>query len=459
MISDETIAAISTPIGEGAIAIVRISGPQAISLANKLFLGKVSLSAVPSHSLHHGKIVNPRTGQLIDEVLVSVMKAPGTYTAEDMVEINCHGNLLITRNILELLLDIGARPATPGEFTRRAFLNGRIDLAEAEAVIDVIRSKADLSLKVALDQLKGGLSENCAEIRQDLIQALSVVEAGLDFSDQVLDLNNCDEVLPPLKRAEEIISRLLCGARFGQQLREGFLVVIVGRSNVGKSSLFNALLQANRAIVTDIPGTTRDTISEQVELEGIPIRLVDTAGFHASPSLVEEEGIRRTRQQIDSADLLLVLLDSSTALRKEDRWLLQETEKHTKLLVINKIDLPNILDIGKLKGLSVPQKKIRTSAKRGDGIEDLAKIIRETMMNGQGRDVTEPIVTGVRHQQALKTTLRNIRRARRKVKRGGEEELLAADLREALSTLGQITGETCNEEILEHIFSHFCVGK
>lgn len=459
MILDETIAAISTPIGEGAIAIVRISGPKAIALADKLFLGKTRLSAAPTHSLHHGKIINPRTGQLIDEVLVSVMKAPGTYTAEDMVEINCHGSLLITRNILELLLDIGARLASPGEFTRRAFLNGRIDLAEAEAVIDVIRSKADLSLKIALDQLKGGLSENLAEIRRNLIQALSAVEAGLDFSDQALDLDAHDEVLQPLKRAEEIMSRLLSGARIGQQLREGFLVVIAGRPNVGKSSLFNALLQDNRAIVTDIPGTTRDTICEQVEMAGIPIRLVDTAGFHASSGLVEKEGIRRTRQQIDSADLLLIMLDGSAALRKEDRWLLRETEKHTRLLVINKIDLPSILDIRKLRGLSVPKKKIWTSATRGDGIEDLAKTIRETMLNGQGPDVSEPIVTRVRHQQALKASLRSIRRARRTVKKGAEEEILAVDLREALSTLGQITGETYNEEILEQIFSQFCVGK
>ncbi|KPL18997.1 MAG: hypothetical protein AMJ92_05380 [candidate division Zixibacteria bacterium SM23_81] len=459
MILEETIVAISTPIGEGAIAIVRISGPRAIALADKLFLGKVSLSAVPSHSLHHGKIVNPKTGALIDEVLVSVMKAPNTYTAEDMVEINCHGSILITRNILELVLDIGARLATPGEFTRRAFLNGRIDLAEAEAVIDVIRSKADLSLKVALDQLKGDLSGNFAEIRRNIIQALSVVEAGLDFSDQVSDIDACDEVLQPLKKAEKIITRLLCGSRIGQQLREGFVVVIVGRTNVGKSSLFNALLQTNRAIVTDIPGTTRDSISEQIELAGIPVRLVDTAGFHASSGIVEKEGIKRTRQQIESADLLLLMLDGSDALRKEDRCLLRETEKHSRLLVINKIDLPNLLDIGRLRGLPVPQKKIRTSAKRGDGIGDLAKIIRETMLNGQGPDVSEPIVTRVRHQQALKTTLRDIRRARRKVKRGGEEELLAVDLQEALSTLGQITGETCNEEILEHIFSQFCVGK
>lgn len=459
MVLKDTIAAVSTPVGEGAIAIVRLSGPQAIAIADQVFTGKDELSEAPSHSLHHGRVVDPHAGRLIDEVLVSLMRAPTSYTGEDMVEINCHGGLLITRTILELVLDSGARLATPGEFTKRAFLNGRMDLAQAEAVVDVIRSKADLSLKVALEQLGGELSKDIGEIRQSLVDALALVETELDFSDQELEASAREHALLPLKKAERIATRLLEGARVGQQLREGFTVVIVGRPNVGKSSLFNALLRANRAIVTAIPGTTRDTISEQIDLDGIPLWIVDTAGLHASEGLVEKEGVRRTRLQMDCADLLLVLLDGSEPLQEEDRQILQETEGRKGFVVINKCDLPKVLDFKALHGLQPFRRKFRTSAKKGDGLGDLARAIRRELFNGQGPDLIEPLVSRVRHQEALKSAAENICRARSELATGANEELVAVDLREALSALGQITGETCNEEILNRIFSQFCVGK
>jgi tRNA modification GTPase len=459
MVLEDTIAAISTPVGEGAIAIVRMSGPQAIAIADKLFMGKAKLEVSPSHSLQHGGIVDSRSNQAIDEVLVSVMRAPTTYTGEDMIEINCHGGLLVTRKILELTLDSGARLATPGEFTKRAFLNGRMDLAQAEGVVDLIRSKANLSMRVALDQLRGDLSREIGKIRQRLIEALALVEVELDFSDQELDANAREQALLALERAGEIASQLLRGFRIGRQLREGFSVVIVGRPNVGKSSLFNAILKSNRAIVTHIPGTTRDTICEQLEMEGIPIRLVDTAGLHASRGLVEKEGVRRTREQMSSADFLIVLLDGSEPLRKEDQRILQETKDRERFVVINKTDLPSALDVEELEKQSLCRIRLFVSAKQGDGICNLARGIRKKLLDGQGPDVTEPLVSRVRHQEALKRVAKNIQRAGRELTKGTNEELVAVDLREAVSNLGQITGETYNEEILEHIFSQFCVGK
>ncbi len=459
MVLNDTIAAISTPVGEGAIAIVRTSGPRSIVMADRLFRGKNKLSAVHSHTVHHGQVVDPETGQVVDDVLVSLMKGPATYTGEDLVEINCHGGQLVTQKILQLVIRSGARLASPGEFTRRAFLNGRLDLAQAEAVVDLIRSKADVSLKVAMRQLSGGLSKDIAEIRRNLIDALALVETEIDFTDQELGIEAGDQAIVAMGGAEKIICRLLSGASIGEKLREGYTVVIVGRPNVGKSSLFNAMLQTNRAIVTEIPGTTRDTISESIELEGIPLRLVDTAGLHAGQGLVEREGVRRTRQQMSSADLLLVLLDGSESIRREDRRILKETESQRVFIVVNKIDLERVLDLKDLEKMLPSGRVFYTSAKQGDGLGDVAKAIKKELFNGHEPDVSEALVSNVRHRDALQGALENTCRARRQITASNKEELAAVDLREALSALGEITGETCNEEILDNIFSQFCVGK
>ncbi len=446
-------------MGEGAIAIVRMSGPRAIAIADRIYVGKEKLADVSSHTLHHGKIIKPRSDQIIDEVLVAVMRAPNSYTGEHLVEINCHGGILITAKILQLTVDYGARLAAPGEFTRRAFLNGRVDLAQAEAVVDLIRSKAELSLRAAMEQLSGGLSREIGEIRQQVLNALVTVEAELDFSDQDLEINGRKEALEALMKAQKISSRLLREARMGRHLREGFAVVIVGRPNVGKSSLFNALLKSERAIVTHLPGTTRDTIGESMDLEGVPIQLVDTAGLHPCEGLIEREGLRRTQQQMARADLLLVLLDASEALRKEDQQVLEETEARERLLVINKVDLPAGIEVEELKAVCAKEEGFLASAKRGDGLEELRKAIPKKLIDGKWADKMEPMLSRIRHQEALKRSQRNIRRAYRGLAEGIDGELVAVDLRAALESLGEITGEVYNEEILEGIFSQFCVGK
>jgi tRNA modification GTPase len=457
--TEDTIAAISTPPGEGAIAIVRLSGRQAIPIADKLFRGKHRLVDVSSHTLHHGRMIDPQTGQEADEVLVAVMRAPATYTAEDVVEINCHGGALLAGRLLQLSTRHGARLAAPGEFTRRAFLNGRIDLLQAEAVADVIRSKAEMSLKVAHNQLRGGLSARLEKIRHNLLESLAQVEAGLDFSDQDLPDDMTEGARRPLVAAGEEVSRLLQWAGFGRHLREGFSVVLVGRPNVGKSSLFNALLQMDRAIVTPVPGTTRDIISEEISLGGLPVKMVDTAGLHAVEGLVEKEGVRRTREQMATADLLIIVLDGSEAMRPEDESILRETHSSRSLVIINKIDLPSALGRGWPDEEVLSRRILRASAARGDGMAGVSEAIVKALHNGHGPDAAEPVVTALRHQEALCKAEDRIRKAMEGFSNGTGEELVAADLRAALQAVGEITGQTCDEEVLDRIFSRFCVGK
>jgi tRNA modification GTPase len=479
MNTDETIAAVSTPPGEGAIAIVRISGAQAIPIADGLFRGKQKLPGMVSRTLHHGRLVDPRDDEVVDEVMVAVMRAPDTFTGEDIVEINCHGGLLLTRRILELVVRGGARLAEPGEFTRRAFLNGRLDLLQAEAVADVIRSRADRSLKMAQQQLGGGLSDKINGLKEALVTALSLVEAELDFSDrEFFEQDLCDQertdrhpvggyrpagageqILAAMDAARKGLSGLLSGARFGRQLRDGFGVVLVGRPNVGKSSLFNALLQEDRAIVMPAPGTTRDTISEQASLNGLPVRLVDTAGLHAADGQVEKEGVRRTRQQMESADLLVIVLDASERAQPEDRRILEETDHSKGLVVVNKIDLPERLNREGLEGLISQRRTVRTSAVRGDGIEEVGRAIGRELFNGQGPDLSEPLVTSLRHQEALERSADMIQKARQRLTSGGHQELVAEELRGAIGSLEEIIGGRYSEEVLDRIFSQFCIGK
>ncbi|MFC1683000.1 tRNA uridine-5-carboxymethylaminomethyl(34) synthesis GTPase MnmE [Candidatus Zixiibacteriota bacterium] len=456
---ENTIAAISTPRGEGAIAIVRISGSGAIAVADGVFQGKMKLEQAQSHTLLHGTIGTARGDQGLDEVLVSLMRAPATYTGEDMVEINCHGGVLITRKVLELVLDHGARLATPGEFTRRAFLNGRLDLAQAEAVADVISSRAESSLKMAQRLLSGVLSKEIGEIRQGLVEALSLVEADLDFSDQEFDLNVLQEAGPLLEEAESRIEQLLDGASLGQHLRDGFNVVIVGRPNVGKSSLFNSLLRCSRAIVTHVPGTTRDVISEPIGLDGLPLRLVDTAGLHASEGLVEKEGIRRTRKEMSQADLLLFVMDGSELILEEDRQILEETGDQAGLVVINKIDLPQKSSEQELEALLGGRRQIRASAKEGVGIDEVTKAISEALLNGNSLNGASPLVSRVRHSEALQRAGRKTKEALQQLNKGSGGEIIAIELREGLGALDEITGQTFRQEILDRIFSQFCVGK
>jgi len=456
---EETIAAISTPPGEGAIAIVRLSGNRAISLADEVFRGNCALSEAGSHTLHHGSVFDPRDGRAIDDVLAAVMRAPKSYTGEDMVEVSCHGGVLVTGKILQLLLRQGARLAAPGEFTRRAYLNGRMDLLQAEAVAEVIRSKSDLGLEIAQRQLKGGCSQRVESIRQDLVKALALIEAGLDFSDQELPAGMVERAQGPLMESREALAELLQGATFGRQLQEGFSVVLVGRPNVGKSSLFNALLGSNRVIVDAAPGTTRDSVSEQVTLQGLPVRLVDTAGLRDAVGTVEQEGVQRARRQMEGADLLVVILDGSERLTPEDSDILGQTADRQRLVVINKVDLPRALDEGPTGEMDVSRPLIETSAVYGQGIDTAIEAIGKALSNGNGMGGETPLVATMRHREILEQVLEAVRRAERGACNGAGEELIAEDVRRALEALSGMAGRTSDQEVLDQIFSTFCVGK
>jgi len=457
--SDDTIVAISTPRGEGALAIVRMTGCQAIPMADGVFQGHRALREATSHTVHHGLIIDPRGDRAIDDVLLSVMRAPGTYTGEDMIEISCHGGVLVTGKILQLLLRQGARLAAPGEFTRRAYLNGHMDLLQAEAVAEVIRSKTDAGLEAAQRQLRGGCSDRLKSIRRDLIESLALVEAGLDFSDQELPEDVAGRAGEPLSRSREALSKLLQGAQLGRQLREGFTVALVGRPNVGKSSLFNALLGSDRVIVAPTPGTTRDTVSEQISLKSLPVKMVDTAGLHAAAEQVDQEGVRRTRQQMEAADLLIVILDGSEPLQPEDIEILEETKGQKGLVLINKIDLPRMLAGRDMGGMGDSRPLIEASAKRGDGIDAAADVIGAALRNGHGNGAENPLVATLRHQEILRQALEAVRRAGRGMRAGAGEELVAEDIRDALSAMAEMTGPAGGQEVLDQIFHTFCVGK
>lgn len=457
---NDTIAAISTPQGEGGISIVRLSGPDSIRIVESIFrpARRKKLSRIKSHTLTYGHIIDPSTGEVVDEVLVSVMRAPHTYTREDVVEINCHGGALVTRKLLELVLERGARLAEPGEFTKRAFLNGRIDLSQAEAVIDLIRAKTELSLKVAASMLSGELSRKVGGMREELLNLLAEVEASVDFPDEDLDF------LPPqeLKKRMEAVARemeeLLRTADEGRILREGVKAVIAGKPNVGKSSLLNRLLREERAIVTDIPGTTRDSIEEYLNIGGIPIRIVDTAGIRVTDDPVEREGVRRSVKQIELADLVIAMFDASQPLSEEDMELVRLISEKTALVVLNKIDLPLRIDVKKLQELT-GRRPIGISALKEIGLDELKNEMIKLITHGRVPLSESPIAINARHKDALKRALESLRLAIESVDRGMPPEIVAVDLRGALDCLGEITGAVTTEEVLDRIFSQFCIGK
>ena len=451
---DDTIAAISTPLGEGGIGIVRMSGPRARAILERIFVpGRARKPCLTPNRLHYGHIVDPETGTVIDEVLVSFMPAPRTYTRQDVAEINCHGGIVPLRQTLELCLRLGARLARPGEFTLRAFLNGRIDLAQAEAVLDVVRAKTEASLRVAMEQLRGRLSREVRRVRARVVEVLAHLEACLDFPE--------DEIPPldvgrALAEVEESLRKLLASADRGMIYRQGARATIVGRPNVGKSSLLNALLRFERAIVTPIPGTTRDTLEETVNLKGIPLVLVDTAGIAESQDPIERLGIERSRQALARSDLALMVVDGSEPLREEDWLIAQLVRDRPALLVINKIDLPQRADVSSF----LPHlRRVRVSALTGEGLEDLEEALAEAILAGEVLTSEEPLVSNPRHKDAIRRALESVREARRSHERGMAEDFVTIDLRAAAHALGEITGETVTEDVVEAIFSNFCIGK
>ncbi len=454
----DTIAAISTPPGEAGLGIVRLSGPWAAAIARKIFRPHRPHASWRSHQLYLGQIIDPQ-GEIIDEVLLSWMQAPHTYTRQDVVEINCHSGYGVLARLLSLVLDQGARLAQPGEFTLRAFLSGRIDLTQAEAVLEVIRARTDASLQVAAGHLQGSLGRSLVQIREALLDLLARVEAALDFPEEAEELS--PEILEEGLAAQTgALKRLAATYREGRLLREGLLTVIAGRPNAGKSSLLNRLLDLDRAIVTEIPGTTRDLIEEVITLGGIMVRLSDTAGLRPPRDRLEELGIQRTRERLAQADLVLYLLDGSAPLSREDRETLEELAGRRALAVINKVDLPLVLRESDLQGVtSLPL--VHISALTGQGIEALKQTMVDLALGG-GLKLTGELITQARHHQHLENCLAYLAQARGLLAGypiAPAWELVALELREAIRELGEITGQEVGDEVLERIFSEFCLGK
>ena len=474
MTLDDTIAAIATPLGEGGLAVVRISGPQTLAVADKSFLpvGKNSLkpSAATTHTIHYGKIVRPKQnlnslapaggegrgeGQIVDEVLLAVMRAPHTFTREDTVEFTCHGGILPAKLVLDTLLENGARLAEPGEFTRRAFLNGCIDLAQAEAVADLIHSRTELALAAANEQLAGKLSRRINQLRDELMRTLAHVEAHIDFPDEDIGPDTREQLLGRLARGVAFMDQLLRTANEGQILRRGIRGAIIGPPNAGKSSLLNQLLGRDRAIVSPIPGTTRDTIEETANIRGLPVVFVDTAGLREARDELELEGIRRSRQTLGQAEFLLHVFDVSGPLTQADANYLAEFAAKKRILVRNKIDLPCRLQFP--PGFAGPVADV--CCLTGQGIEALKDAIKELAWSGEIKTEMLEVMINSRHQDALNRARAATLRATDALASDRTLELVAMDLRIAVNAIGEIVGKTATEDLLDMIFSQFCIGK
>jgi tRNA modification GTPase len=461
----DTICAIATPPGEGGIGIVRVSGEKAVDVAAGLVALKsgVPLASAAGHALHRADLFGTEDASRtpIDDALVAVMRAPKSYTGEDVVEFQCHGSALILRTICEALARAGARLAEPGEFTKRAFLNGRLDLAQAEAVLDTIRARTASGLRIAQEQLRGALSKDLEAIREPLIRLLAHVEAGIDFVEEDIALVPTAELLAGIRTAHDAVGRLLAHSREGRILREGVTAAIIGRPNVGKSSLLNALLRTDRAIVAAIPGTTRDVLEETLNIRGIPVRLLDTAGIRQTDDPVEQEGVRRSEAAIEQADLLLIVLDASTPLSVDDRRLLDRhlaNRDKARVVILNKTDLPCRLD----KPITAPDEHsavVHLSAKTGEGLDELRDRIRTLFVRPDFEVRETALVTYLRHQAALQRALEALTAGLASVETAAAGELIAMDLRAAIDALGEITGAVSTDDILDRIFRDFCIGK
>ncbi|OCL28441.1 tRNA uridine(34) 5-carboxymethylaminomethyl synthesis GTPase MnmE [Orenia metallireducens] len=456
----DTIAAISTAIGEGGIGIIRVSGPEAIEIVDRIFKsvkGK-SLSKVDTYTAHYGHIVDS-TDEVVDEVITLVMKSPKTYTTEDIVEINCHGGMVPLRKVLDLVLKEGARLADPGEFTKRAFLNGRIDLAQAEAIIDLIRSQTETGLRVAINQLEGGLSQKVGDIRQELIKLLAHLEATIDFPEDEIEDFNSDELSDRIDRIAKKVKELLKTSQKGKILKEGIETAIIGRPNVGKSSLLNALVREKRAIVTDIPGTTRDIIEEVINIDGIPVKIIDTAGIRDTEDLVEKIGVERSEEFLNRADLVLLVLDAHQGITAEDRKLMDSIKDKDAVIIANKLDLDNRLDFSEIEE-SLPNKPVvKTAAVEDQGIDELEDVISNLVFSGEVKNEDQTLITNMRHKNALDRAYQMLLDVKKTFELDLPNDFITIDLRAALEAVGEITGDTIGEDIIDQIFADFCLGK
>ncbi|EVW69665.1 tRNA modification GTPase mnmE [Staphylococcus aureus S11444] len=456
----DTITSISTPMGEGAIGIVRLSGPQAVEIADKLYKGKHLLNDVPSHTINYGHIIDPESKEVVEEVMVSVLRAPKTFTREDIIEINCHGGILTINRVLELTMTYGARMAEPGEFTKRAFLNGRIDLSQAEAVMDFIRSKTDRASKVAMNQIEGRLSDLIKKQRQSILEILAQVEVNIDYPeyDDVEDATT-EFLLEQSKEIKQEINRLLDTGAQGKIMREGLSTVIVGKPNVGKSSMLNNLIQDNKAIVTEVAGTTRDVLEEYVNVRGVPLRLVDTAGIRETEDIVEKIGVERSRKALSQADLILFVLNNNEALTQEDYTLYEVVKNEYVIVIVNKMDLEQNIDINEVKDMIGDTPLIQTSMLKQEGIDELEIQIRDLFFGGEVQNQDMTYVSNSRHISLLKQARQTIQDAIDAAESGVPMDMVQIDLTRTWEILGEIIGETASDELIDQLFSQFCLGK
>jgi tRNA modification GTPase len=457
---EETIAAISTPFGESGIGIVRISGSLAETIANKLFKPKKDQPGFVSHHFHYGEIFDPKSGNPVDEVLIVLMKSPKTYTREDIVEIQCHGGYLVLQKVLELVLKEGARIAQPGEFTKRAYLKGRIDLTQAEAVIDLIKAKTQTGHEIATQQLRGGLYRQIADLKNRLIEDLMLIEANIDFPEEEVEPIVIGEMKENLKNMVYRMEEWINSYEEGKIFREGITCAIVGKTNVGKSSLLNVLLKEERAIVTAIPGTTRDVIEEVLNIYGIPVRLMDTAGLRKPADFIEQEGVRRAKERAADSDIVLLMLDGSRALDADDIEIFGEIKGKKRVVIINKNDLPLELSYEEVKSRFVDDPIVSISALKNEGIDNLKKTVYTSLLQ---RDVRATpghlIIANIRQKNDLAEAKDSLSNAVKGLEERTSLEFIAFEIRSALEALGELVGETTTEEILNRIFEQFCIGK
>ena len=451
----DTITAIATPLGEGAIGIVRISGTDAIAIANRIFKGK-NLETVDSHTLNYGHILDPDKDEILDEVMVGVMRAPRTFTREDVIEINTHGGIAVTNEILQLILRQGARMAEPGEFTKRAFLNGRVDLTQAEAIMDIIRAKTDKAMNIAVKQLDGSLKDLIDNTRQEILNTLAQVEVNIDYP----EYDDVEEMTTALLREktqefQNLLENLLRTARRGKILREGLSTAIIGRPNVGKSSLLNNLLREDKAIVTDIAGTTRDVIEEYVNIKGVPLKLIDTAGIRETDDIVEKIGVERSRQALAEADLILLVLNASEKLTEQDRALLALSDMTRRIVLLNKTDLREEIEAEEL-----PEDVIRISVLENQNIDQIEERINQLFFDNAGiveQDAT--YLSNSRHISLIEQAVQSLQAVNEGLEFGMPVDLLQVDLTRTWQILGEITGDAAPDELITQLFSQFCLGK
>ncbi len=482
---NDTIAAIATPPGVGGIGVIRVSGPEAFARVLPLLqrpsrkageLPQYTGFTLPSsHMLTYGHVIDPNTSEMLDEVLAAFMRAPHTYTREDVVEISGHGGPLVLQRILRLVLSQGIRMANPGEFTLRAFLNGRLDLAQAEAVMDLISAQTEAGQRLAIQQLRGRISDQVQEARRTVLDVVARIEASIDFPEEDVPVPQPADLQPLIEIAIQQVNALLAGSEQGRLYRQGLRTAIIGRPNVGKSSLLNALLRSERAIVTPIAGTTRDTVEEVVNLRGIPLHLIDTAGITPSDDPVEQIGVQRSRTAAETADVILLVFDGAEPLSEQDRLVSQEVQAMDRpvILVVNKADRPQCLEINQLHSMwadgshgvdtsamsTINRPLVMTSTLMGTGLSELEETIAELVLAGKTVQGESALVTSARHSEALRRTVEHLRASLIPLQQGLPLDFVSIDLRAAYDALGEVTGETASEDLLERIFSEFCIGK